>query len=128
MMLSLALACNGSGGGPVNSKAREFMDLYYTRADLQGAKSIAAGLAAEKIQQELDLGGGHAPTDAKANRVVKYSRQERSAGEGDSETRAERYYALEINADRMTVKRLVRLTLESQAGQWKVVNIAESPA
>ena len=69
--VALLAAC-GRGNSP-EGVARRFMDDYYVRADLVGARGVVDGLASKKIEAQEALTRGQAVGSATEGRTVAYT-------------------------------------------------------
>ena len=62
--LFLILLLTGCSRSPSEVVARQFMDLYYVRADLLAALESTDGVAREKLKKGIELTEGRAMTEA----------------------------------------------------------------
>jgi len=110
--------------------AASFLEAYYTHANLDKSKSLTSGLAQQKIDDQIALGGGQKGAGEESKRQVGFSKKENIEGmeKDQTATRKSMLYQIDITRAGSTdeIHLLVRLTLEQEGGQWKVVNFAES--
>lgn len=69
------ISCS-KGSGP-EAAANRFMDLYYVAVDLPGARRVAEGLAAKKIDDQLALTRGLPTGEARRGREISYQLMEK---------------------------------------------------
>lgn len=119
----LLAALLASAAGCSSTAARvgdKFVDLYFVEADQAGARPLAVGLAEKKLDDELKLVSevrkGVNADEAKP--TVFYTRRSlRVDGE-----RANATYDLTIKFGADETKRNAMLSMERQAGAWRVAN------
>ena len=123
LALLLLFACGGKGGP--EEVAGRFMDRYYVRANLQEAKALVAGLAAQKIEEELTLIAGVISDAQTRSREVSYALKERGE-EGD---RAFFVYEVTITAKGVgSFKKKSILSLGRIDGIWRITNFRDFDA
>lgn len=100
----------------------EFVDQHYVNINLQKAKEYAAGLALEKINEEIRLTSGQ-PIDASTRKPrVHYRLLEKKEGE----RRASFLYEGTIRAeDAPEFTRRWLIAARKEGGEWRVSNFTE---
>ena len=129
-LLALAVALAACGGP--SEIANQFVDRYYIESDQTSALPLTAGVALLRLQDELRLAAeGRTPGAPLPSRQVRvYYQRLRLDGEGDGPG-AERTadYTLDIRPQGGgQLTREAHLTLQKQAGGWKVIRFAEGAA
>ena len=118
--LLLLSACTGESGP--DRVAGQFMDQYYVSADLNRAKALTTGLAAEKIAKEIELTAGAVSDAQTRSREISYILVERKE-EGN---RAFFAYDVKIapqGGSSFTKRSL--LSLGQVEGAWKITNFRD---
>lgn len=104
--------------------AGQFMNEYYVRADLAGARRVANGLASQKLGNEEALTRGQTVGTAKEGRTVSYNLAGR-AQEGDRHLF--RYQVtVTLSGGGGSFTRRVVLIVAHVGGGWRVTNFEES--
>lgn len=102
--------------------AEAFIDQHYVRIDLQKAKDYAAGLALEKINQEIRLTAGQAIDASTRKPKIHYRLVEKK----DGAERVSFLYEATIDIeDDPSLTRHWLITTRKEAGQWRVANFTE---
>jgi len=103
--------------------AEEFIDQHYVNIDLQKAKEYSAGLALEKINEEIRLTSGQAIDASTRKPRIHYRLLEKK--EGDH--RASFIYEGTIRAeDAPEFTRRWLIVARKEGNQWRVSNFTES--
>jgi hypothetical protein len=119
-ILSALSAC-APAEGP-ESVAQSFVERYYVRPDLPGAKALADGLARSKIEDEEQLLQGTLRSDGMAGRKVSYSlHTTRKMGKD----RIFFVYDLAISVDNRVMKRRAFISTARMKEGWRVTNFQE---
>ncbi len=123
--LCLATLCIFSACSPAEgpeSVAQSFVERYYVRPDLPGAKALAEGLARAKIEDEEQLLQGGPRPDGAAGRKVSYSLYTtRKMGED----RIFVVYDIAISVDSRVMKKRAFISTARMKEGWRVTNFQE---
>ncbi|MGH7423549.1 MAG: hypothetical protein ACREJ1_07705 [Candidatus Methylomirabilales bacterium] len=123
--LCLATLCIFSACSPAEgpeSVAQSFVERYYVRPDLPGAKALAEGLARAKIEDEEQLVQGTSRADGAAGRKVSYSLYTtRKMGED----RIFVVYDIAISVDSRVMKKRAFISTARMKEGWRVTNFQE---
>ncbi|MGH7424664.1 MAG: hypothetical protein ACREJP_00670 [Candidatus Methylomirabilales bacterium] len=123
--LCLATLCIFSACSPAEgpeSVAQSFVERYYVRPDLPGAKALAEGLARAKIEDEEQLLQGGPRPDGAAGRKVSYSLYStRKLGED----RIFVVYDLAISVDSRVMKKRAFISTTRVKEGWRVTNFQD---
>ncbi len=123
-VLAVVLLAACSRGNTPEGIAGQFMDEYYVRADLAGARRMADGLASQKLGNEEALTRGQTVGSAKEGRTITYSLASR-AQEGDRHLF--RYQVkVTLSGGSGSFDRRVVLIVAPVGGGWRVTNFEES--
>jgi hypothetical protein len=122
MSLMIPFTLGACNKGPEPEKvAKAFIEAYYVKIDLKGAKELSQGLAADKIANQMSLIEGVAP-DTGAN-IPTVDTHLASTGEVTAE---EATYIFEVKPQVQDVgARKVFVKLRQENGQWKVSQFTE---
>jgi hypothetical protein len=123
-VLAMALLASCGRGSTPEGIAGEFMDEYYVRADLAGARRVTDGLASQKIGNEEALVRGQTMGAAREGRTVAYSLASR-AQEGDRHL-FQYQVKVTLSGGSGTFARRVVLIVSPVGGGWRVTNFEES--
>lgn len=120
--LFVASAC-GRDLSTAQGTVEQFVDEHYVHIDIPKAKQYAAGLALEKLNEEIRLTAGQA-IDASTNKPkVNYKMLEKK--EGDS--RASFLYEGTIRSnDGTSFTRKWLIAARKEGNQWRISNFTES--
>ncbi len=113
----------GCGSGGPEAVADRFMEAYYAAADLGEALKLADGLAAKKIQDQLQLTRGQSGPQTSQGRRVSYNRIDRNTVEGKL------FYRYEVRIDIQgggTFTRKSLLAMGQGPNGWRVTNFTET--
>jgi hypothetical protein len=122
LWLVVAVAC-GRDLGTAQGTVEEFLDQHYVRIDIPKAKRYAAGLALEKLNEEIRLTAGQAIDASTHKPRVNYKILEKR--EGDN--RASFLYEGTIQSDDGTsFTRKWLIAARKEGDQWRVSNFTES--
>jgi hypothetical protein len=129
-IVALGLLCVGLHGcAPAPQRtADRFVDYYFVEIDQARARTLASGLAARKLDDELalvrDIRKTYSPEDA---RPTIYWERRGLTVDGDH---ARASYEVRVQRGRDETRRAVMLTLERVGGAWTVSNygVGEPPA
>jgi hypothetical protein len=122
LWLVVAAAC-GRNLGTAQGTVEEFIDEHYVRIDIPKAKQYAAGLALEKLNEEIRLTAGQAIDASTHKPRVNYKILEKR--EGDN--RASFLYEGTIQSDDGTsFTRKWLIAARKEGNQWRVSNFTES--
>ncbi len=123
--LSLLLPLSSACGRDLNTAqgvAEEFVDQHYVNIDLQKAKEYSAGLALQKITEELRLTAGQVIDASTRKPAVHYRLVEKKVGDG----RASFLYEGTIKAeDAPEFTRRWLITAQKEGDRWRVSNFTE---
>ena len=111
-----------SRGGP-EAIADQFMESYYTAANLEDALKLADGLAAKKIQEQQLLRRGQMGAQTTQGRRVSYRRTEKHTAEGRL------FFRYEIQIDIQgggAFTRKALLALGEGPDGWRVTNFSDT--
>ncbi|HCU24050.1 MAG TPA: hypothetical protein DF383_03455 [Deltaproteobacteria bacterium] len=124
LSLMIPFTVSACGAGPESEKiAKQFMDAYYVKIDLEAAKKVSSGLAAEKLEKQLVLIQGLPPDQGKDLPKVNFH----LSSTGDA-TSTEASYIFEVDPHVQDVgKRKVFVKLRQEGGEWKVSQFSEQP-
>lgn len=116
------LAACGPGNSP-EGVARRFMDDYYVRVDLAGARGVVDGLASKKIEAQEALTRGQAVGSATEGRSVAYTLLGRDQ---DGDRHLFRYEVKVTLRGGGSFTRRSVLVVAPVATGWRVTNFDES--
>jgi len=121
LLATLVIAC-GRDLSTAQGVVEEFVDQHYVNINLHKAKEYAAGLALEKINEELRLTAGQ-PIDASTRKPkVHYRLLEKK----QAESRASFLYEGTIRAeDAPEFNRRWLIAARKEGGEWRVSNFTE---
>ena len=118
--LFILSACSPAEGP--ESVAQSFVERYYVRPDLPGAKALAEGLARAKIEDEEQLVQGTSRADGAAGRKVSYSLYTtRKMGED----RIFVVYDIAISVDSRVMKKRAFISTTRVKEGWRVTNFQD---
>jgi hypothetical protein len=119
----LAAAACSKPGAEAQPTAEAFLDHHYVHIDLESAKSLASGLARDKIEKEIELTKDQQIDGETLEPHVGYSlHRAEEAG-----TAAQFAYELTIRAPGADpFRKLVTVTVRNTDGVWAVTNFGES--
>ena len=122
LWLLVASAC-GRDLNTAQGTVEQFVDEHYVHIDISKAKQYAAGLALEKLNEEIRLTAGQA-IDASTNKPkVNYKMIEKR----ESDNRASFLYEGTIHSDDGTsFTRKWLIAARKEGNQWRVSNFTES--
>lgn len=122
LWLLMAGAC-GRDLGTAQGTVEEFIDQHYVQIDIPKAKQYAAGLALEKLNEEIRLTAGQAIDASTHKPKVNYKIVEKR--EGDN--RASFLYEGTIQSDDGTsFSRKWLIAARKEGNHWRVSNFTES--
>ena len=121
-LLAVLVGACGRDLSTAQGVVEEFVDQHYVNINLQKAKEHAAGLALEKINEELRLTAGQ-PIDASTRKPkVHYRLLEKK----QAESRASFLYEGTIRAeDAPEFNRRWLIAARKEGGEWRVSNFTE---
>jgi hypothetical protein len=126
LVLVLSLVAAAACGRDLNTAqgtVEQFVDEHYVHIDIPKAKQYAAGLALEKLNEEIRLTAGQAIDASTHKPRVNYKMLEKR--EGDS--RASFLYEGTIQSDDGTsFTRKWLIAARKEGNQWRVSNFSES--
>lgn len=115
--------CEGGGGkGDPANVAEQFIDRYYTKANLQDAKALATPEAAQKMQETFGPSAGAAPGEKGTSHEVSYTLAEKNK-EGQHA-----YAVYRITIKRKEAEPLYKtasLSIDVVDGAWKITQFDE---
>lgn len=128
MLLLPLVSLSGSGCGrdlgTAQGVVEEFVDQHYVQINLQKSKEYTAGLALEKINEEIRLTTGQAIDASTRKPSIHYRLLEKKEGND----RASFLYEGTIQAeDAPEFKRRWLVTARKEGATWRVSNFTEYP-
>jgi len=121
-LLAVLVGACGRDLSTAQGVVEEFVDQHYVNINLQKAKEHAAGLALEKINEELRLTSGQAIDTSTRKPRINYRLLEKKEGE----RRASFLYEGTIRAeDAPEFTRRWLVVARKEGGEWRVSNFTE---
>jgi len=120
----LLLASGCSRGDAARTAAEHFIDAYYVEANLPKAREEAVGLARSKIEDQVKLLAGQAPSDPGQRPTIHYELLQAQ----DEAERDRRGFVFELSIHLDGGEKLARrtlVTMRDEGGAWRVANFQE---
>ena len=124
-LLSLVIPFTVAACGPKNPSeqiAKQFMEAYYVKMDPKAAAAVSTGLAAEKLQHQLELLQGVAPDPSRDKPQVDF----RLASTPPAGAADEASYIYEVHSNAEDIGgRKVFVKMRQESGKWTVSQFTE---
>ncbi|MDO8461434.1 MAG: hypothetical protein Q7S98_01095 [Deltaproteobacteria bacterium] len=126
-LLAISFLGCSAAKSPSENVARQFVEAYYLKIDLNAAIKVCDGLALEKIRQEIQLREGQSISPDTRQPKVSYKKVkelvEKEAGEALTEV-----YLFELTItpqDYASLKRISRVKVRQIGEDWKVIQFSD---
>lgn len=122
-LLVLSGCGQGGGGGDPAAVAEQFMDRYYTKANVQEAKALATPAAAQKIEEQFAEFAKAVPVEQGKSHEVSYTLSEKSKEKNHA------YHLYEITIkpkEGGPLYKRTALSVDWVDGNWRITQFDES--